>query len=312
MSKPKLLICSSGLGAGKKGAELGPFALRIAFENRNSQFFRNKELSVLENDHSAYSHSSKFKADYLNKIVEFNEQICSEVNASYRFNDKLIVMSGDHSNAVGSLSGLRKAHPDAKIGVIWIDAHADFHSPYSTPSFNIHGMPLAALCGLNNQKIGDADPVVEQIDFWNSLKAVGGEDISPKLSPQDIVFIGIRDLEQPEWDVIQQNHINYFAPEHIQNLGIEKVAEETLKLLAEKDVLYITFDVDSMDPSISKGTGTPVEHGISEEQAAYLLKKFYHDSRCKMLEITEINPLLDIENRMAQAVVTVLGAAEIE
>jgi len=311
MSKTKLLICSSGLGAGKKGAELGPFALRIAAENGNYMFFKDKELTILENDHRVYSSSSKYRADYLEKIVQFNEAICGEVAKSYQSFERIIALSGDHSNAVGTISGLRESYPDAKIGVIWIDAHADLHSPYSTPSFNIHGMPLAALCGLNNEQIGEAEPVQDQIAFWNKLKEIGGKNISPKIAPNDIVFISIRDLEQPEWDIVHKYEITHFVPKNIEEMGIEQIIEKTLETLKDKDIIYITFDVDSMDPSISKGTGTPVENGLQLEQAVSLLQAFYFDTRCKMLEITEINPLLDTENKMAKAVMQVLTKAEI-
>lgn len=312
MPKPKLFITASGLGAGKKGAELGPFALRIACENLNSSFFKGKELIISENDHRLYSSSSKFENKYLDQILNFNEETCNISSELYKDTDKLIVLAGDHSNAVGSISGLRKANPDAKIGVIWIDAHADLHSPYSTPSFNIHGMPLAALCGFDNKTIGQAGPVKDQMEFWEGLKEIGGKDISPKISPNEMVFISIRDLEEPEWRLIHEHSIKHFEPKDIDKLGIEKVATETLEHLSDIDILYVTFDVDSLDPSISKGTGTPVPHGLTIDQAAYLLKTFYHHEKCKMLEITEINPLLDIENKMSEAVVETLRKAGID
>ncbi|MGB0430634.1 MAG: arginase [Bacteroidia bacterium] len=310
--KTKLLVSASGLGAGKKGAELGPFALRVACSEHNYPLFNDKEIALLENDHQLYANSDKYKGDYLRQILDFNEETCTEAAQLYKDDDdKVIVIAGDHSNAVGSISGLRKAHPNAKIGVIWIDAHADLHSPYSTPSFNIHGMPLAALCGFDNKKIGDAEPVKDQVDFWNEFKSIGGESLSPKINAEELVFISIRDLEQPEWDLINQHNILYFEPKDINKAGVKNVIDRTLDHLKNIDVLYVTFDVDSLDPSISRGTGTPVKEGLTKGEASELLNAFYHHDKCKMLEITEINPLLDEENKMANAVVDVLKGADI-
>lgn len=309
MTSPKIFITSSGLGAGTKGAELGPYALRIACEEMDYNLFARKEVHTLTNDHRIYSYSDKFHADYIAKLVSFNEASCEAISQAYADNEKLLVVAGDHSNAVGSISGLRKAHPEAKIGVIWIDAHADLHSPYSTPSQNFHGMPLAALCGLDNKQFGTAQPPEENVPLWNRLKEVGGQDISPKITPSDIVFIDIRDLEQPEWDLINEHHIAHFTPDTRVRKGISHIIEQTLELHKDKDLLYITFDVDSLDPSISRGTGTPVEGGLSSSEAIALLKAFYHDPRTKMLEVTEINPLIDHNNHMAKAVSRILQGA---
>lgn len=311
MLETKIVITSSGLGAGKKGAELGPSAFRIACANNDYDFFDGKETTVLENDHSLYSGYTKFDGEYLEQIISFNEESCEAIAEAVASSDRCIVLSGDHSNAVGSISGLRKALPNDKIGVIWIDAHADLHSPYSTPSFNIHGMPLAAVLGNDNQEFGDADPSDQQVNFWTRLKTIGGDEISPKIGAKDLVFIDIRDLETPEWNVIKQSGIKHFEPNDRRSKGIQQLINETLEHFDQYDTLYITFDVDSMDPSVSKGTGTPVPDGLSWQEAAELLKAFYHHEKCRMLEITEINPLLDTENKMAKTVVKVLREAGI-
>lgn len=309
MTELKIIFSSSGLGAGTHGAELGPDALRIAASEKPSDFFKNRSVERLENDHSLYSSSSKFEKEYVEQIVAFNEESCEACAASIKDGFKTIVISGDHSNANGNISGLRKALPNDNIGVIWIDAHADLHSPYSTPSQNWHGMPLAALCGFDNKKVGEAEPPEENIPHWNAFKEIGGKEISPKISPKDIVFIDIRDLEEPEWRLIKTHEIKHFQPEDRKKMGIQKIIDETLEYLSGKDTIYITFDVDSLDPDISRGTGTPVPNGLSTEEAIQLLKAFYHDERCKMLEITEINPLLDQQNKMAKEIINIIDAA---
>ena len=311
MRNSEIILSSSGLGAGKKGSELGTNALRIACSEKDYDLFRKQEVTELRSNHQLFATSSKFKGNYLEEILSFNEKVCQTVAKAFSQSEKVINITGDHSNAVGSISGLRKAFPKSDIGIIWIDAHADLHSPYSTPSFNIHGMQLAALCGLNNKDIGQAEPSNDQKEFWTKLKAIGGAEISPKISPTDIVFIDIRDLEKPEWDVIHKNDITHFVPEYISENGINAVVDETLKQMASKDIIYITFDVDSLDPGISRGTGTPVDNGLSKQQAIELLKAFYHHPKCKMLEVTEINPLLDKENAMAKAVADILQQAAI-
>lgn len=314
MSTTEIILSASGLGAGKKGSELGIQAFRIAAANAQYNLFTKYPVTELDGDHKLYSSSDKYQKDFLDGIVEFNERICDAVSGAFGRANKVINITGDHSNAVGSISGLRKAHPDSSIGVIWIDAHADLHSPYSTPSFNIHGMPLAALCGLDNKEEAGPNPPKPsevQTTFWESLKQTGGSHISPKIDPTDIVFIDIRDLEDPEWAVIKKHNIKHFEPADVKQLGIEQVISQTLDALKDKDIIYVTFDVDSLDPSISEGTGTPVPNGLSSSEAVALLKAFYHHEKCKMLEITEINPVLDQENAMAKAVTEIMREVDL-
>lgn len=306
MSTTEIVLSASGLGAGKKGSELGIQAFRIAAAQGNYNLFTKYPVTAVQGEHSLYSSSDKYQKDFLDAIVQVNEQISDAVADAFTRAQKVINITGDHSNAVGSISGLRKAHPESSIGVIWIDAHADLHSPYSTPSFNIHGMPLAALCGLDNRSVGETKPSDVQVSFWEAFKNVGGAGISPKIAPKDIVFIDIRDLEDPEWEVIKKNDIKHFEPKDVQRLGVEEVISQTLEVLKDKDIIYVTFDVDSLDPSISEGTGTPVPNGLKATEAIALLKAFYHHSKCKMLEITEINPILDKENAMAKAVTEIM------
>lgn len=301
-------MAASGLGAGNPGAELGPFALRIQSALEGYDLFHRNPVEIIQNSHQIRIESDKYHEDYLQYIVDFNQELCESCMLSLNDGFKTLVISGDHSNAVGSISGLRKANPSKKIGVIWIDAHADLHSPYSSPSQNVHGMPLAALCGFDNKESKKQDPSTVIRAQWEELKLVGGADISPKITADDLVFIDIRDLEEEEWDSIHRHNILHFKPDAVKSMGIDAVIEKTKEHLKDKDILYITFDVDSLDPTISKGTGTPVPDGLSKDQAISLLKAFYHDPRTKMLEITEINPLLDEHNAMARTTVDIMKA----
>ena len=220
-----------------------------------------------------------------------------------------LIFSGDHSSGAGFIAGMREAYPDKKIGVIWIDAHGDLHSPYTSPSGNMHGMPVAIILGVDNKENQTRRPKPEVVKNWEKLKQTGALHITPKIHPEDIIFIGIRDLEEQEWAVIKDNKIKYFGAKDIEKQGIAKVINKTKEHFAGYDAIYVSFDVDSLDPSISKGTGTPVPNGLSTDDAKKLLKAFYAMPNFKALEVTEVNPLLDCENKMATAVVKILREA---
>jgi arginase len=190
------------------------------------------------------------------------------------------------------------AYPNARIGVIWIDAHADLHSPYTTPSGNMHGMPLAATLAEDNEilKLNNVDETTR--DYWEKLKNIGG--ISPKLNYNNLVYVALRDYEREEDYLIRQNKVRVFTTDEINTYGTDKVGREILAAVEPCDYIYISFDVDSMDSSISKGTGTPVPNGITEKQAAALILRLLLNEKVVCFEITEINPTLDKENLMAE------------
>ena len=219
---------------------------------------------------------------------------------------KTIIFSGDHSNAAGFFAGFREAYPDKKLGLIWIDAHGDIHSPYTSPSGNMHGMPIAILLGEDNRENQIKPVKPEVIKNWERIKRTGKRKLTPKLLPQDIVYVDIRSLERQEWETLKKLKIKYYPPEDMQKKGAHKTAKEIEKYFEHYDAVYVSFDVDSLDPSISKGTGTPVPGGLGLDEAKELLKVFTRMPNFKSLEITEVNPLLDNENKMANAVVNIL------
>jgi arginase len=196
------------------------------------------------------------------------------------------------------------AYPESNIGVIWIDAHADLHSPYTTPSGNLHGMPIAASLNEDNieEKVNDLD--YEVIELWEMLKSVG--DCAPKIEYRDLVYITLRDFEEQEASLIKKNKVRVVTTNELRKTGVTKLSREILKYLSHCDRVYISFDVDSMDPSISRGTGTPVKGGINEREAADLILEFLQNERTCCLEFTEINPTLDSENVMAETVFEIL------
>jgi arginase len=198
------------------------------------------------------------------------------------------VLSGDHSNAGGTIAGIKQAFPLARLGVVWIDAHADMHSPYTSPSGNMHGMPLATALGEDNLecKINDPSPVTR--DSWIKLKGH-----QQRVRPEDIAFIGLRSTEQPEDYLIEKYGMAVYRVAKVRELGIARVVAQVLEQLKDCDMVYVSFDVDSMDPSISVGTGTPVPGGFDESEAKQLLELFADAPPVRCMEFTEINPLLD-------------------
>ncbi|KAG4069412.1 hypothetical protein HA402_012265 [Bradysia odoriphaga] len=186
------------------------------------------------------------------------------------------------------------AHPKAKLGVIWIDAHADLHTPYTTPSGNMHGMPLATAIAEDNMdcKVHDLDENTAKM--WNALKNIG--KIAPKVLPEDIVFISLRDYEKEEDHLIKQYGMKVITTSEVRRKGPENISRSVFRYLSDY----------SLDASISKGTGTPVSNGLREREAEDLIAKFMQHRKICCFEITEVNPTLDRENLMAEIAFNIL------
>lgn len=306
MTNIKILISNSELGAGTRGSSLGPEAVRIAALEAQYPLFEEYDCEHIFDEPLKYYMGNETPLDHLEDFVPLYETLCGKTSEALYDYDKLVIFSGDHSNAPGFFSALKDNNPEKKIGLIWIDAHGDIHSPYTTPSGNVHGMPMAILLAHDNieNKIRDLDETTEAI--WNKMKLTGSMGISPKLLPEDVVMIDLRDLEEEEWKIIHKLKIKHFTPKDRKKIGIEKIIEETKKYFSDYDQVYISFDVDSLDSSIVPGTGTPVENGLSKNEAAQLLKAFWNLDQCMALEFTEINPLLDERNKVAKVVISLL------
>lgn len=305
--KIKIIEVTSELGAGTRGASLGPAAVRYADlnkgRNRISKFNSSKvsDLNYVLSKQTPYVHGKNI--DSISQVIN---SIALEVERTLSDGDFPVVLSGDHSNAAGTIAGIKNFYEDKRVGVVWVDAHADIHTPYTTPSGNVHGMPIAASLGIDNKEMAINELDEDTIAYWEDMKQAGSQAIVPKIKPEDIVFIDIRDLERQEWDIIDALDIEFYTPKEVHELGIEKIAKQTLEYLKDCDVIYISFDVDSMDPSVSEGTGTPYPDGLKLHEAKTLLYNLLKDNRTVVFEITEVNPLLDKENKMAKAVLELL------
>lgn len=307
MNTIQFIINESEITAGTRGASLGPRAIEIEALKKNDDLFVRLPLYTVTNRNNALYDRTRFPlAKRIDAFSEVFENVAREVHRVIDSGYFPLVISGDHGNAAGTIAGMKIARPEERIGVIWVDAHADLHSPYTTPSGNIHGMPLAICISEDNLGEQQNDPDSETVGYWNNLKSFG--EISPKVLPEDIVFFGVRDVEEPEVQLMQQKNIPNFTVAEVKKRGVKKCVADALKHLSNCEVIYLSFDVDSMDPQVvSKGTGTPVKGGFRPEVAQEILQTIIDSGRVGCLEIVEVNPLLDNKgNEMARVTYRIL------
>jgi len=305
----KIIENCSEIGAGTRGASLGIDALRIASLNLGSDYFSKYPSHRIEDEnHLLFKHNATPKAIRISGIAKVYERIANEVEKTLAQKQFPLVLAADHSSAGGTIAGIKKAYPNKRLGVIWIDAHADLHSPYTSPSGNVHGMPLATALAEDNLKSRVADPSDKALQNWEQMKDLG--DINPKLKAEDLIFFGVRDTEKPEQELMKREGIVNYKVDDCRRSGMEAAAEAGLKQLANCDIIYISFDVDSMDPDlVSYGTGTPVKNGFSPEEAQALIEHLIQKSeKVCCFEMVEVNPILDNKgNLMAETAFGILN-----
>ena len=308
MRELRIIEVKSEIGAGTRGASLGSDAIKIAALDFGSRFFKqHKVIEVPNENHLLLESSGSPYAKRISGVLTMTERISDEVCRTLQNKEFPILLSGDHSCSAGTVSGIRKAFPKMKVGVIWVDAHSDIHTPYTTPSGNMHGMPIAVLLDEDNLDCRVNTPDQETLNYWFQLKNIG--NISPKITYRDIVYIALRDFEKEEEYLLEKNNVKIFPISVIRKEGVEKVADATLEYLSECDLIYVSFDVDSLDPSHLKGTGTPVAGGMTKAEADALVVKLVSDKRVCCFEITEVNPTLDKDNLMSENAFEILRHA---
>ncbi|HEX5654493.1 MAG TPA: arginase [Chitinophagaceae bacterium] len=305
MKNIKLIEVPSEIGAGTRGASLGIEAIKIAALDFMSNFFIHFPSEKIQTENKLlYEPIESPYAKRIKGIAAIYERVSKAVNDSIKNNFFPVVLSGDHSTAGATISGIKLAKPKSKLGVIWIDAHADLHTPYTTPSGNVHGMSLAAAIGEDNMDCAVHELDSETQKYWNGLKSLG--KITPKVLAEDVVLISLRDFEKEEKYLIEKYDMKVITTKEVRTKGSENVVRAVLRYLADCTDIYISFDVDSLDSSISKGTGTPVNNGLREREAEDLISKFMQNRKVCCFEITEVNPTLDKENLMAEIAFNIL------
>ena len=305
MKNIKLIEVPSEIGAGTRGASLGIEAIKIAALDFMSNFFIHFPSEKIPTENKLlYEPIESPYAKRIKGIVAVCDRVCKAVSDSIKNNFFPIVLSGDHSTAGATIAGIKAAKPKCRLGVIWIDAHADMHTPFTTPSGNVHGMALAAAINEDNRDCAVHDVDVETIKHWSHLKKNGKS--STKILPEDVVFISLRDFEREEKYLIDKYQMKVITTKEVRSYGPENIVRASLRHLADCTDIYISFDVDSLDASISRGTGTPVINGLREREAEDLISKFMQNRKVCCFEISEVNPTLDKENLMAEIAFNIL------
>ena len=264
-------------GCDKKGVELGPDELRnkglleILEKNHKVKDLGNINVEIISEDNKFTSNN---KMKYLSAIQNTSEALAKDVYNSLSKDEFPLVVGGDHSLALGSVAGAGK-YFGQDYGVIWIDAHGDINTDSTSPSGNVHGMPLAASMGIGNNALTNL--------YYNDKKV----DL-------DKVFIfAARDLDQGELKLIEENKLNVWTIKDIKTKGLETCFSELLEKIKNINNIHLSFDIDSIDPMYIPGTGTPVENGLTVKEAQNILKDLLKTKKIKSLDFVEFNPKLD-------------------
>ena len=303
------LINRSEKTAGTRGSSLGPDAIMTVAKQRGSNIFEENKVQVLQNVNHYLDHPTQFpRAKFIDGTLDIYNELNQEVSKLLNRESFPFILAGDHGSAGGTIAGNKTAYPDKRLGVVWVDAHADIHTPYTSPSGNIHGMPLATALGIDNLecKIHDVDELTAA--YWDQLKTVGSP--APKILPEDIVYVAVRDIEAQESAIITRLNIKTIDIAYVRDNGIDKTVEVINSHLSHCDIIYVSFDVDSMCPILSSyGTGTPVENGLDPEEAKDILVSLAKNPKTICVEVVEVNPCLDRKiNTMAEIALGIIEA----
>ncbi|MCX7610026.1 MAG: arginase [Ignavibacterium sp.] len=274
------------LGSGRRGVDMGPSALRIAdLDNRLRNLgYEVEDLGDVFIEIMEKQEIGDPKMRYLKEVLKTSQtlaQIVEEVLDDGKFP---LCIGGDHSMAIGTIAGIASHCRKEKksFGVIWIDAHADMNTHETTPSGNIHGMPLAASMGIGHESL---------VNFYG---------FSPKLKPENCALIGIRSVDETEKQNIKMLNPTVYTMADIDKIGIHRIITKVLKQFRKQvDHIHVSFDVDSVDPTVAPGVGTPVKGGLSYREAHLLMETIAECGCMSSLEVVEVNPVLDIQNSTA-------------
>ncbi|MSP13463.1 MAG: arginase [Chloroflexi bacterium] len=291
----RLLGIPIDLGQSRRGVDMGPYALRYAGLQRNMEALGylvndggNLDVPVVEEIIGGRDLSPMVKAKrHLAAIAGICNEIYQAGAAAVSAGDIPLFVGGDHSVSIGTIGGVSAA---AEIGLLWIDAHGDFNTPETSPSGNIHGMPLAALVGLGAPELVD----------------VGRP--GAKVRPDQVVMIGIRDLDSAEKVALKQSGITVFTMRHVDEAGAATIAREALGILSRFPRLHVSLDMDVMDPDWAPGVGTPVPGGLSYREAHLIMEILAESGRIASADVVEINPILDERNTTAELAVALLAS----
>ena len=265
MTKPiKIIKNRSDIGAGTRGSDMGVDAIEIAAINQGNDYFNHFPFEdVATHNETIYSKVESNHAKRIRYVKEQCQRVSDSIHQTLNQSQFPLVISGDHSNALGTISGIKAQFPNKRLGVIWVDAHADLHTPFTTPSGNMHGKPLAIALAEDNISSQINQPNEQIVSQWEALKKIGTPNA--KIKPEDLLFFGVRDTETPEDELMKRLNLKNYTVHEMRYRGFETCLKEATEKLTDCDLLYLSFDVDSMDcDMVSKGTGTPVSKGFDQ------------------------------------------------
>jgi arginase len=291
-----LLGVPMDLGSGRRGVDMGPSAIRIAGLAERLKDLGNRVLDEgdLDIKNIEELRVGDMKARYLKEITRASRLLSRKVERIVSRKGFPLVLGGDHSIAVGTISGIAAycKRKRKKLGVLWVDAHGDINTPSTSPSGNIHGMPLAAVLGL-----GPRD-----------LTHLGGRQ--RKIDPANVALVGIRSLDEGEKRHLKQTGAHVFTMPDIDRQGIHRVMKKALSRVTDgTDYVHVSFDLDAVDPTIAPGVGTPVKGGLDYREAHLIMELISESRAMTSLEMVEVNPILDENNTSAEFAVELVQSA---
>ena len=289
----EIIGAPSTFGQKKLGVNLGPDAIRHAgllsrLKKMGLDVIDKGNIEVPTLDVEKFNSDQEGLRNY-DEIVTVSENLSKATSEIVKKGNFPLTLGGDHSIAVGSISGISQHYEN--LGVIWYDAHGDLNVPEESPSGNVHGMPLRILAG------DGPDELVNINDF------------TPKVKPENIVLIGMRDLDEGERKYIKDKNIKTFTMADIDRFGIQEVIERSLEYLKSRNIdgLHFSLDVDALDPAETPGTGTRVMGGLSYRESHFALELLNESKLVTSMDIVEVNPLIDNSNHTAEQAVALLG-----
>lgn len=270
------------LGADRRGVDMGPSAIRYAHLQQELEKLGyevvdkgNVEVPIAE-----MCAVTDPRLKYLDCIIPMSRRVAGAVATSLQARHLPVVLGGDHSLSLGSIRGAARQR---KIGVLWVDAHADFNTPETTPSGNIHGMPLAALCGLGDPQL---------VQLW--------DESTPVVDPAHVVVIGARDLDDGEKRNLSRAGVMVVSMEQVDRHGLVASMEKAIeRVTRDVDGIYLSFDMDVMDPRHAPGVGTPVTGGLTYREAHLICELVAETGKLVGMDVVEVNSILDVQNQTA-------------
>jgi arginase len=291
MKKISIIGVPMDLGQMRRGVDMGPSAIRYAgvIERLENIGYEVEDLGDIEIGRAERLHTGETNLRNLKAVAEGNERLAAKVDEVVQGGAFPLILGGDHSIAIGSLAGIAKHYHN--LGVIWYDAHGDLNTAETSPSGNIHGMPLAVSLGFGHPTLTDL------------------HGYSPKVKPENIVIIGARALDEGEKELIKEKGIKVYTMHEIDRLGMTYVMEEAISYLKERtDGVHLSLDLDGLDPIHAPGVGTPVNGGISYRESHLAMEMLAESGIITSAEFVEVNPILDEKNKTASVAVALMGS----